>query len=650
MLLSPGAIERRDKNWYTYLCMTISRFLGIFAALFLLALPAQAATEEVEFRDPAAFSAKYVSQAPKDPITIAEGETVAVTIQFKNTGTATWPAKGTKAISAYTMKSRDRASSFSALGWISKKQTPFMKAAVAPGKTGELVIPLTANVKPGKYQEHFLLAAENYSWVKGSDFYLDIVVTPKKVVTSPSAPLPPATTVPPTSAEAPKTVTAKKFMQNFSSVNAKGGERIRFVLGFQNLGTTAWPSYKVTLPKTINLASVQNATPSVFADETWASKELPVDRTKEIKPGGTLREDIYFRAPAKAGVYTVRFEFAPVAPEVAPVPVDVIVTVTEDAPLHDPSWQAYQSQNSTNIAPQSFRLTEEPRIKVGIWKDPGEFVQFLSQEDDYTVFVGMANVGVLLRGQLGVLKYKDGVYSFKSLGIDVESKEYIRLEPMNNVHAVFELVNFERKLTWKGPRNFNKYRGAMEFRRTNDDKALYVINDLLMEDYAMGIGENANGSPMEYLKAQSVAQRTYAYYIAVQSDKHDVRNFDVVSNTGDQLYLGYENEVIMPRFVEAARATRGYMVLYNNQVVITPYFANTDGRTRAWTEVWGGSLRPWLVSVVANYDKERRTRLFGHGVGMSQIDASIRAEKEGLDFVSLLKYYYTGTTVERLYQ
>lgn len=632
--------------------MNIFRQIGIFfgLAVLFLASPVVAKEEEVVYKDAVNFSAVYVSQTPKDPITIPQGDTVNVTIKIKNTGKATWPAKGTKAISAYTMQPREHASLFYGAGWISKTQTPFMKGPVASGATGEITIPLTANIAPGKYREYFLLAAENYSWVKGGAFYLDIVVTEKKkpVVTAPSNTTN-GTATNTTATPDVKPLTVKKFMQNFTAVSVKGGERIRLVLGFQNVGASAWSAYSVKAPTSLRLAAVGDSTQFRITDESWMSQDIIVQKTKDVPPSGTIREDVYVRAPAKAGEYTAQFQFAPNTPEATAVPVELKITVTEDAPLHDPSWTQVVVDPSQN-APASYKLVAEPRIRVGVWKDPADYVQFRSEEDDYAVIQNGARIGTLPRGRLGVFKYKNGTYSFQGGDVDTEGSQYFRLEPLTNPHAVFELMNFSRKLTWKGPNNFNKYRGAAEFRRSQDDKASYVINDLLMEDYAKGIGENANLSPMEYLKAQSIAQRTYAYYIAAHSDKHDVRNFDVVSDTGDQLYLGYENERIMPRFVEAAEATRGLMVLYNNEVVITPYFANTDGRTRAWTEVWGGTTRPWLVSVVANYDKERRTKLFGHGVGMSQIDASIRAEKEGLDAIALVKYYYRGVEVERMYQ
>lgn len=251
------------------------------------------------------------------------------------------------------------------------------------------------------------------------------------------------------------------------------------------------------------------------------------------------------------------------------------------------------------------------------------------------------------KNKLAVLKFSDGQYQFKATGLEIASDQYIRLSPVSNPRAVFTLWNYNRAVKWKGPRNFNLYRGALEYRRGEVKDDLWVINDLLLDDYVEGIGENANSSPAEYLKAQTVAQRSYAY-ATIQANKYGI--FDVVATTGDQLYLGVESERITPNFVAAAEATRGQMVTYESKIVITPYFGNSDCRTRAWTEKWGGAVKPWLVSVQTTYDCARGRRKNGHGVGMSQLDASARAKEEGLDHVALVKYYYTGVEVERVYE
>ena len=96
----------------------------------------------------------------------------------------------------------------------------------------------------------------------------------------------------------------------------------------------------------------------------------------------------------------------------------------------------------------------------------------------------------------------------------------------------------------------------------------------------------------------------------------------------------------------SVEATRGQIVHYNGENVVTPYFSWSDGRTRAWTEVWGGPAKPWLVSVATPYDAGRQ--LFGHGVGMSARDAIGRANA-GDAYGTILAYYYQGTELRKLY-
>ncbi|KKW42812.1 MAG: SpoIID/LytB domain protein [Candidatus Magasanikbacteria bacterium GW2011_GWA2_56_11] len=611
--------------------------------LILLSLPAMAAEPEVAVKD-TGYAAKYVSQSVPDPIVLAAGETKSVAIKFKNTGTTVWNSSGSRFISAYTMEPRYRASEFRGRSWLSAGQTGKLAGITNPGQTGELIIDLVAPSKPGDYTERFYLAAENHTWVKGGYFYLQIKVTAATAKPAPPLPSDLPANVPADSVSSPQTAyRASRFILSRKAVTAVGGEQVKIVVGFQNTGTAAWPKYTLVPGGATALASVS---PS-FADSAWQGRSLVLAREGNIGPGSILRETFLFRAPRVRGSYTASFELkandAPVEGGAFSIPV----TVTEDAPTHyaDP---IFPGEDAVEPPAETPRLSAEPRIRVGLYK-PDATVQFVSYDDDYNVYDGTDLVGVLEKNKVGFLSFADGQYSFKGGGMEFATGRYIRLEPAADARAVFTLLNYSREVSWKGSRNFNAYRGAIEYRLTKDGSTLYVINDLLLEDYVNGIGENANSSPLEYLKSQAVAQRTYAYYIKEQSSKHDTRNFDVVATTGDQLYLGYESERIMPRFVESAKATRGYMVTYDNDIVITPYFGNTGGRTLSWTEVWGGSHKPWLVSVPATYDKRDGKRLYGHGVGMSQRDAAIRAEEEGLDWVALIKYYYSGVEVAKIF-
>ena len=174
-----------------------------------------------------------------------------------------------------------------------------------------------------------------------------------------------------------------------------------------------------------------------------------------------------------------------------------------------------------------------------------------------------------------------------------------------------------------------------------------MINELLLDEYVAGIGETSNGAAMEYIKALLVAARSYAYYQMNNGVPLDQRTYDVVATTADQLYMGYNSEVLMPRVVQAARATYGEMVTYSGTPVITPYFGHSDGHTRSWTQVWGGTSKAWLQPVECKYDVGES--MFGHGVGMSAQDAAYRADKDAWTYDQLLKHYYTGVAVERIY-
>jgi hypothetical protein len=630
-------------------------FFSVLCISFVALLPqaAYAGDPKLPINDDS-YAARYVSQSVPDPIKIEAGGMKTVEFTFKNTGSATWSESGSRYISAYAVEPKYRSSDFAGSEWLSTKQTGKIAGVVRPGETGKLTLTLYAPEKTGEYVERFYLAAENRTWVSGGYFYIKIRVVPKTAV---------KTSVDDKKVSdleieevADEVVTqklqAKKVGQNKKSVTAVGGEQVSMVLIYQNKSTAPWEGYQLGVNNPSSLASSNKLT---FADKKWYNNLVVESSAETVELGAFARKRFTFRAPVKKGTYKAQFHVAVGGEIVEGSEAVVNIEVTADAPDH---YTAPVFTGAPVVTPtvKTYRIAAEPRIRVGVWKVDESYVMFQSAQDDYKIYTGNVYHGILPVNTKATLSRVNGQYSLKAGDISIKSPEYIRLVPKKNEHAVFSLLNYDRKVSWKGPRNFNTYRGAMEYRLTQDNKTMYAINDLLFEDYVAGIAENTDASPSEYLKSQAVAQRTYAYYITTFSNKHEKRHFDVVAHTGDQLYLGYESEQIMPRFVTAAKATRGYMATYDvddnkntpNDVVITPYFGHTDGRTRSWTEVWGGSTKPWLVSVKSEYDAGRR--LYGHGVGMSQRDAAIRADKEGLGWEALIKHYYTGVDLEQLYK
>jgi len=596
--------------------------------LFLLPIKVLAVEPVVTVKDNG-YSAKFVSQSIPDPIEIEAGKTKTITIKFKNTGEYTWNGNPAHFVSAYTMEPRERSSVFRSSNWLSSKQTGKISSTVAPGQTGELKIDLTAPTKTGEYIEKFYLAAENYSWVEGSYFYFKIKVIP---ASQPVAEL----ALEKELAEGNSSSTEgyaihKVFATPKVVAEAVGGDRIKVIASFQNTGEKDWSKLSLSISE------------EGWADSSWQSATMVDSWEEAVSAGGFIRKTFYFRAPVDKGEYKTSFNLKVDDLDLAGSIIEIPVTVVTNAPANyiAPKFAKEKEEVPESKIVETNRLGVEPRIRVGL-KLTDYFLQFRSHEDDYNIFDGSVKKGILKKGSKGVLKIESGVNDFTSNDLNFTATKYVRLEPINNPHAVFDLLNLDRPMSWVGSEDFNRYRGALEFRQGEVDKEYYAVNDLLLEDYTAGMAEVHNDNNYEFIKANLVATRNYAFV-----HKGSYPFFDVLGSTYDQLYLGYEAELAQPNVAKAAKDVRGIMVTYDNQIVTTPYFGNSNGWTKSFSSVWGGSAKPWLVPVRAEYDAGRAQ--FGHGVGMSQRDARLRADDLGLTYDELLWYYYSGVMVEKVY-
>jgi len=172
-----------------------------------------------------------------------------------------------------------------------------------------------------------------------------------------------------------------------------------------------------------------------------------------------------------------------------------------------------------------------------------------------------------------------------------------------------------------------------------------VINELLIESYLKGLAETSDLSPSEFQKTLMTAARTYAMYHVQRGTKH-ADEFYIVDATYDQVYRGYGAEARSPKIAAGVDATRGQIVTYQDKLAITPYFSRSDGRTRSWNEVWGGSYA-WLMTVPVPQDNGKT--LWGHGVGMSASGALTMAN-EGRNYQQILKHFYTGIELRQIYR
>jgi stage II sporulation protein D len=121
---------------------------------------------------------------------------------------------------------------------------------------------------------------------------------------------------------------------------------------------------------------------------------------------------------------------------------------------------------------------------------------------------------------------------------------------------------------------------------------LLVLNVLDIEDYLLSVvpSENPASWPVESLKAQAVAARTYAYYQLLHRKNWA---YDLVDYAGDQAYGGMDKE--HPRSTDAVKATSGQVLTYDEKPILAMFSANSGGYT-ADSQAIFDLHKPYLVA------------------------------------------------------
>ncbi len=239
----------------------------------------------------------------------------------------------------------------------------------------------------------------------------------------------------------------------------------------------------------------------------------------------------------------------------------------------------------------------------------------------------------------------NGQYTASSGEWLMSSAEYLVVRPVRSA-SVITITSYDNPPDWNSDLNDNQFLGRIVLRYAAATDQIWVINSIGIENYIKGVAEASNENQPAYLKTLYTAARSYAYYHYLNPTKHADENFILDTSGNDQVYRGYGFTQRAPNIVAAVEATTGEVVHYQAEPVVTPYFSQSDGRTRAWSEVWSGDY-PYLLSVddpccVAD-------ELLGHGVGLSAKGARYFAEEQNWHWREILQYYYQGTTLKQLW-
>ncbi|NEW04522.1 SpoIID/LytB domain-containing protein [Paenibacillus sp. SYP-B3998] len=127
------------------------------------------------------------------------------------------------------------------------------------------------------------------------------------------------------------------------------------------------------------------------------------------------------------------------------------------------------------------------------------------------------------------------------------------------------------------------YRGDMEVSAYHDK--LTLVNEVPLEQYLYAVmgSELSAGWPVEALKAQAVAARTYALK---QGNKYEIAQ--VTDTTLDQAYYGMQKEFASG--TQAVEATRSEVLKDKNGLISPVFSSNAGGMTADPSEVWGNPV------------------------------------------------------------
>ena len=145
---------------------------------------------------------------------------------------------------------------------------------------------------------------------------------------------------------------------------------------------------------------------------------------------------------------------------------------------------------------------------------------------------------------------------------------YVETDP----GGLIQIDSFQRGV---GTPFFPRYRGRFELTVAEGDTFL-AINEVSLEDYLRQVvpSEMPVTWPLEALKAQAVAARTYAVAQAVYSRQGHL-GFHVADSTNSQVY---NNELESPRASQAILETDGEILVNPDGTVSATYFYSTSPR------------------------------------------------------------------------
>ena len=224
--------------------------------------------------------------------------------------------------------------------------------------------------------------------------------------------------------------------------------------------------------------------------------------------------------------------------------------------------------------------SREPIINVLILKD--KKIRIRSDRSIPLIIKGQKFVNKKIKG-LTINKKNNKTFIFFD-------KNKQKIHNLKNEEKIV-VKSSDRRGIWVGQK---RYAGKLKIFIL--DKEILVVNELGIEKYLSSVvgSEMPAKWPLEALKAQAIASRTYAL-------KQKGNTFyDIDSTNKNQVYIGLEARTSKTK--RAVNSTRSLVLTYKNKLINSLFHSSSAGMTENSQDVWKNEY-PYLSSV-KDFDKK----------------------------------------------
>jgi peptidoglycan hydrolase-like amidase len=473
-------------------------------------------------------------------------------------------------------------------------------------------------------------------------------------------------------------------------VNILPDKGITFSIKVKNTGNSTWPRDGAGF---FYIKSTQRQ--SQFKHIFWLDNNTPIRSSTAVAPGETVTLKFALQAPPTTGLFVENFVLAfdnnsPIPGSMFELPINITLhpqgsytkpqvssatvsqttkaiepvktiepetsttnniqsppptNTVQSTPL-SPSPKKIAGITNSNVIKQLPLLESEPEISVGLYYAENKTIT-VTADGEFTAFSDNIKLGHYGAGTFVKVQYISGVYNLILPSGTASLNHPIVFKPLNE-STILELPDYERRVAWNSSINDNRFKGNIEVKYNPRTGNFWAINELPFETYVEGIDETSNIDVPEFHKTLAVAARTYALFHLLDNTRY--KGFFHVDDNNDQIYRGYNASRRLTHYVSGVKETAGQVITLNDQVVVTPYFTQSDGQTKSYQSVWGngGGLEISHLQAVSVPQDVGRTML-GHGVGMSAQGAKRMAELDDLDYQTILQHFYSGVDISKVY-